>query len=135
MFVPPTHSALQHRLVEQCLTFSSERSGLTNKNRARVPPLGWGNPWTSAGEASSETGLRRRKYGLLFWPALCLEMMTDNILRRTVRAGEAEGVESNYGEDGDPKGTTTFMMLLLKMNCCKYVNQRDGLLPETYNGN
>lgn len=67
------------------------------------------------------------------WPFILvsalLERMTSNVLRRAVRAGWANGSESNYREQGDPVGMATLMILFHKTGVLpsRYMNAGKGL--------
>lgn len=65
-----------------------------------------------------------------------LEMMTSNALHRTVRAAWTDGGESNYGEQGDPAGMVTPMILSDKAEVvpCRYMIAGKGAVAETHEG-
>lgn len=65
-----------------------------------------------------------------------LGMMTSNALHRTVRAAWTDDGESNYGEQGDPAGMVTPMILSDKAEVvpCRYMNAGKGAVAETHEG-
>lgn len=80
--------------------------------------------------------MEKKKRAHLFLVGGSLETMTSNAPRRTVRAAWTDGGESNYGEQGDPAGMVTPMILSDKAEVvpCRYMNAGKGAVAETHEG-
>lgn len=73
-------------------------------------------------------GLWRRKRGRLFWSVPRSRRWRATSRLKTVRAGRADGSESNYREQGDPAGLATPTILFDEAEVlpCRYINvERD----------
>lgn len=83
-------------------------------------------------------GLWRRKRGRLFWSVPRSRRWRATSCLKTVRAGRADGSESNYREQGDPAGLATPTILFDEAEVlpCRYINvERDCFRDILYESN
>lgn len=81
-------------------------------------------------------GLWRRKHGRLFWSVPCLRRWRATSCLKTVRAGWANGSESNYREQGDPAGMATPTILFdeAEVSPCRCINAERDCFRNTWEG-